>query len=282
MQIISDTYEGKPYWRIDVNPGIPSYELFDFPGGARAAIGLDPATQNYKIVYLLYPQNIWSREELENNEQIRRLMDKCNVCSVLNQIKDSSKGSTSSLKPSLPSVQPAQVTHPQTAPPHPWSPDHTAPAQAQSLTQTAPVYPQTVRPSAGDVVQPRYLPVITNLGKSVFCTPLGSVAVSTLMSLAADLMAGWAKDPGHREAFQQMSDELIAGANVCPADAEKIRNDLKRLYEAYKKDGVVPALKKGMLKDVAEALRDKGIDVEADVQVKTKTHVGFGPRSLVD
>lgn len=269
MQINSYDFNGKGYWRIDVNPQIQDFEQFDFPGGAYAAIGMDPATQSYKISYLLYPTSIWSREELENNEQIKKLMTKCNVCSVLNQIKDSTGGVSSSVKQVLPSAQPAKPNYTPTQPEYQWTPELAA-------------QPQTVRPSAGDVVQPKYLPVIANLGKTVFCTTLGGMAISTLMSLLTDLMAGWATDEGHRKAFQEMSDEFIAGANICPADAEKLRDDIKRLYDAYKKDGVVPALKVGMIKDVATALKENGIDVKADVAVQTRTHVGLGRRSLVD
>lgn len=266
MQINSYNYNGQDFWRIDVNPQIQDYERFDFPGGAYAAIGMDAATQSYKIAYLLYPQSIWSQEELENNEQIQKLMAKCNVCSVLNQIKDSTGGVSASVKTSL--TQP-KVT--QSAPPYSWTPEPTAQPQVQA-----------VRPSAGDVVQPKYLPVIANLGKSVFCTTLGGMTISTLMSLLTDLMAGWATDEGHRKAFQDMSDEFIAGANICPADTGKLKEDIKRLYDAYKKDGVMPALKVGMIKDVAATLKENGIDVKADVAVKTRTHVGLGKRSLVD
>ncbi len=276
VQINPYSSNGANYWRIDVNPNISTYEQFDFPGGAYAAIGLDPGTQTYKIVYLLYPQSVWTPEELENNEQIKKLLQKCNVCSVLNQIKDSTGGLSSAIRPPGKMLAGSSAS----AYPSPVSTSSTAqPAEAISSSMQ-PV--EAVRPSAGDMVQPRYLPVIANLGKTVFCTTLGSMTVSALMSLLTDLMAGWAKDEGHRKAFQDMSDEFISGANICPADAPKVREDIKKLYEAYKKDGMVPALKAGMIKDVATALKDNGINVGADVTIKTRAQVGVGRRSLVD
>lgn len=269
MQINSYNYNGVDYWRIDVNPSIKDYEQFDFPGGSLAAIGIDPATQSYKIVYLLYPQSVWTVEELQSNDQIQKLIAKCNVCSVLNQIKDSTGGISDTLKSPGAALTGSSVS--------------TYPAPVPSTTTAAPVSTAgTVRPSAGDVVQPKYLPVIANLGKSVFCTTLGSMTVSALMSLLTDLMAGWATDEGHRKAFQQMSDDFISGANICPADAPKVRADISKLYDAYKKDGVVPALKAGMIKDVAVVLKDNGITVKADVAVQTRAHIGVGKRSLVD
>ena len=227
-------------WRVLNRPDITEFKEMSYPG-FNAAFGIDPNTGSHVIVYLDYYKAAYDKAELEDpnsavGQSIKSKIDKCLICSTMNQMSDD----MSSI-PALASV-PARVV----------------PAQV-------PVVHSPIA-SAGELVMPRYIPAITSLGQKVFCTKFGGVASSVVLSMVADLLAGWSSDPGQKSAFRQISDQYIDQMGLCnDADVEILKSDIGKLYEAWQKDGdIVKAVRRGMFKDVGDALKDQGIQVTAN------------------
>jgi len=233
------------HWKVIVNPAVLVEQDFPMTSSRAgkptflAGIGYDPRPPaGHKMGYMLYPKNVWSREELMNDEQIKKMTMHCNVCSALDVAKRSIETKTEPI--------------------------------AQPLSAPAPP-PQAITPpatfSAGNVLTPSYIPLITTVAKRMLCTKLGDVTSSIVMSVIADVVSGWSSDPGQKEAMRQMS-EGFAALDLCPADISQLRQDTQVMYEEWKKGGVGNAMRKSMFKSVDEALKDGvGIDVK---QIKTK------------
>lgn len=225
-------------WRVLNRPDITEFKEMSYPG-FNAAFGIDPNTGSHVIVYLDYYKAAYDKAELEDptssvGQSIKSKIDKCLICSTMNQMSED-----------ISSV----------------------PASASVPARIVPV-PVVRVPvaSAGELVMPRYIPAITSLGQKVFCTKFGGVASSVLLSMVADLLSGWSSDPGQKSAFRQISDQYIEQMGLCnDSDVEILKSDIGRLYDAWQKDGnILKAVKRGMFKDVADALKDQGVQVSAN------------------
>jgi len=225
------------YWKVVVDPAVVVEQDFPMKSSREgdptflAGIGYDPRPPaKHKIGYMLYPKNVWSREELTNDEQVKKMTMRCNVCSALDLAKRSVDTNAEQ------------------------------PIGAQTPA------PQTITPlatfSAGNVLTPSYIPLITKVAKGMICTKLGDIATSVVMSVIADVVGGWSSDPGQKEAMRQLSDGF-ATLDLCQDDINQLRQDAQIMYDEWKKGGVTNAMKKSMFKSVDEALKDGvGIDVK--------------------
>jgi len=246
-------------WRV-INRGDllnSDYKVFTYPG-FNAAFSIDPVTGVHDIVFLEYPQAAYTKEELEDPNSpigsgIKKKLENCLICKTLNSMaQDQGK---SPLEPELASPAPAR--------------------QSISSYQSAPS-PSSFQPPAqrgvgsvgvGEGVMPKYIPAVTSIGQKIFCTKLGGVTGSVILSMFADLLSGWSSDPGHKIAFRQISDEFIDNMGLCDErDIEAIKNDVARMYEEWQKGDSMKALKKGLFKDVGEALKEQGVQVSVNKQ----------------
>ena len=249
------------YWKVIVNPAVVVEQ--DFPmqssrAGAPtflAGIGYDPRPPaGHKMGYMLYPKNVWSREELMNDAQVQKMTMRCNVCSALDLAKQSVD---------------AKAKEPSIAPP--------------PVVQAPPATPPPATFSAGNVLTPTYIPLITKVAKGMICTKLGDIAASVVMSVIADVVGGWSSDPGQKEAMRQMSDGF-ATLDLCPDDMVQLRQDAQVMYDEWKKGGVGNAVKKSMFKSVDEALKD-GVGIEVRKTETKHVRAAFtrgGVANLVD
>jgi len=252
MEIIDDGTN----WKVVIDPAITTSQEYPMessrPGTPPFVVGIgyDRLSGGHKMGYALYPKTIWTRQELETNEHVKKMTMRCNVCNAL----DLAKRNMEATPTQTPTHMPPQVAVP--AVPNP------PPNTTRPITPTA----EPVRLSAGNVLTPTYLPLIAGVAKGLFCTKLGDVAASVVMSIAADVMSGWSSDPGQKEAMQQMSDGF-ATLDLCPEDMVQLKHDAQALYDGWKTDGMGTAIKKSMFKSVDDALKD-GVGIEVK---KTKT-----------
>ena len=84
------------YWKVIVNPAVVVEQDFPMKSSREgtptflAGIGYDPRPPaGHKMGYMLYPKNVWSQEELMNDEQVKKMTMRCNVCSALDLAKRS-------------------------------------------------------------------------------------------------------------------------------------------------------------------------------------------------
>jgi len=105
---------------------------------------------------------------------------------------------------------------------------------------------------------PKYIPAVTSIGQKVFCTKLGGVTGSVILSMLADLLSGWSSDPGHKIAFRQISDEFIDNMGLCDErDIEAIKNDVARMYEEWQKGDSMKALKRAFSRMLVRPSRSR-------------------------
>lgn len=271
------TSEGQD-WKVIVDPGVVVEQEYPMessrPGTPPFVVGIgyDPRPPaGHKMGYTLYPKNIWTRKELETDEQIRKMTLRCNVCNALDVAKRNMAANPT------PSAARPQPTNARSAA----QPQPTARSQPNTTEQITPSA-EPVRLSAGNVLTPTYLPLIAGVAKGLFCTKLGDVAASVLMSVAADVMSGWSSDPGQKEAMRQMSDGF-ATLDLCPDDMTQLRHDAQALYDGWKEDGMGAAVKRSMFKSVDEALKDGvGIDVKKTNTSHFRASFRGGVADLVD
>jgi hypothetical protein len=259
-----DVVDSGEYWRVMANPQIRDYLVHKQPWG-RVAIGLDPLTRSNSIVWMEYPKSAWTLDDIKGDAGIRKKVQECGICTALNDLQAIGRLAPTTSAPSVSATPPAYS-----------SPSAPTPARAS---------PTPI--SAGDVVMPRYIPYLTTIGKKMFCTKLGDMSASLVLSLVADVLGGWSTDPGHKMAFRQMSDEFIDDLGLCnEADVDVLKRDVAKLYEEYQKSGdMLGSVRKSMFKNVADSLKDAGIQVD----VTKNSTVGYratarriGAPSLVD
>lgn len=234
-------------WRVLNRPDIADFVEMTYPG-FNAAFGIDPTTGSHVVVYLDYYKAAYDKEELEDptspiGKSIKAKLEKCLICSTMDQMPDELSISSQD-KRSLPSPSVPAVLTPTPA-------------------QLSPVPPSQM--SSGEFIMPRYIPALTSIGQKVLCTKFGGVASSVIFSVVADLLSGWSSDPGQKAAFRQISDQYVDQMGLCNEhDVEILKSDIGRLYDSWQKDGdIFKAVKRGMFKDVADALKDQGIQVNA-------------------
>jgi len=221
-------------WRVLNRADITDYKEMKYPG-FNAAFGIDPNTGAHVIVYLDYYKAAYDKADLEDptspiGQSVKAKIDKCLICNTMDQMSDEIQPPTKALARSpVPSPVPVPAV------------------------------------SSGDFVMPRYIPALTSIGQKVFCTKFGGVASSVVLSMVADLLAGWSSDPGQKSAFRQISDQYVEQMGLCDEkDIALLKGDIGRLYDTWQKDGdIFKAVKQGMFKDVAEALKDQGVQVNA-------------------
>jgi hypothetical protein len=238
-------------WRVLNRPDITDYKEMKYPG-FRAAFGADPNTGSHVIVYLDYPKEVYSREDLEDpnspiGSSIKTKLQKCLICNTMDQLAEESPeeslvGSSRRFGEDRSRV----IT------------DGEVP-ESSGDRRSMPVL------SPSEFVVPKYIPAITTIGQKVFCTKFGGVASSVVLSLVADLLSSWSSDPGHKAAFREISDQFVDQMGLCDdRDVDALKGDIGRLYDSYTKDGdVFKAVKHGFFKDVGQALKDQGVQVSA-------------------
>src|SRR5512138_1408361 len=238
-------------WRVLNREDITDFKVFNYQG-FNVAMGVDPVTGSHTIVYLEYYKSAYTPEELADpssaiGSSIKKKFEDCLICNTMNQLAATNGGiSPMDQASAQPQYQPIQ------SPPV----QHVSPVQ------------QGHRVSAGDMVMPKYIPALTNIGQQVWCTKLGSVATSVILSAAADLLAGWSSDPGQKAAFRQISDEFVDGLQLCSEnDVNQLKKEIAKLYDSYSTDGNLGgAVRKSMFKSAEQALRDQGIEVKTSKQ----------------
>lgn len=239
--------DGQGNWKVIVNPSVQVENIVDWnssqfgKSGYKAALGYDSTPPaGTKLVYLLFPQSEWMREELLSDTyqlHLSKMARKCNVCATLDALR----------------TTPAE---PQTA-------------VATSEYQVATV-PTTRQLSMGDVVAPTWAPKVAKVGQQLFCTKLGGVATSVIGSILADMFAGWSTDPGQKAAMRQISDQLI-DLDINPDDIPMIQKDALKMYEAWQGGGPGAALKAGMFKQFDDAIKEGiGVEMETHKTITTR------------
>ena len=237
--------------------------------GVKYAIGPDVSTGHTAIAYVDYPKDVWSKEDVETSPEIPIILQRCNVCSAMDQLAQSRQPSAAMQQP-LATAQPNFGV--------------AVPNMASAEMGTANV-PASASVSVGQVVQPKYIPFLYNISKKMVLSDVGDAVVSVGASLLADVMSGWASDPGQRDAWKCMSDGFMDGVQCSDATMTKCRQDMLKMIEAYQQDGdLVAAAKKGLFKSLDQIKQDGlGVEVTSSKQVTRR----FGARpvknvSLVD
>jgi hypothetical protein len=219
--------------------------------GIKYAVGPDELTGQVNILYVDWPKNLFTLEELRDSPQSAKFFAGCNVCSAVNQLK-SDKNGNNILKSSAPSnIVPADMIPIQSAP---------------------------VRLSAGSSSVPKYIPVVLGLVKNIWLSKLGGAATDVVLALGADLMSGLSDDPQYRKAWQCVSDDMVDGVAQCMADPhyiEQVKGDVAKLIEGYKKDSnLFDAMMKSMVRPTNEILKGAGIEVGVEQTKNTRIRVG--------
>jgi hypothetical protein len=231
-------------WRILNRPDLTDYKIFNY-AGFKAAYAIDPSTGEHSVVYLDYPKAVWGQDELATNSVIKKKLNDCLICNTMDQL--SSLGNDQQNLPAVPERVAQPYYHPE---------DNQQNGGSGGI-------------SVGEVITPRYVQAATQIGKKVFCTKLGDVTSSFVLSALMDLLSGWSSDPGQKQAFKQLSNSFIDDLDVQnPEDVSQLKSDAQRLYDSYTKNGDMwGAVRKGMLRGVDQVLGDVGI--QANVEVNT-------------
>jgi hypothetical protein len=236
-------------WRVLNRPDITDYKEMKYPG-FNVAFGVDPNTGAHVIVYLDYYKAAYSKEDLEDpnspiGSSIKTKLQKCLICSTMDQLADEMPVSSSESEPSEFYQEPRRESRRE--------------SQREPQRESLPVL------SPSEFVVPKYIPAMASIGQKVFCTKFGGVASSVVLSLVADLLSSWSSDPGHKAAFREISDQFVDQMGLCnDQDVEVLKGDIGRLYDSWSKEGdIYKAVKQGLFKDVGQALKDQGVQVSA-------------------
>lgn len=236
-------------WRVLNRPDITDYKEMKYPG-FNVAFGVDPNTGAHVIVYLDYYKAAYSKEDLEDpnspiGSSIKTKLQKCLICSTMDQLADEMPVSSSESEPSEFYRDPRRESRRE--------------SQREPQRESLPVL------SPSEFVVPKYIPAMASIGQKVFCTKFGGVASSVVLSLVADLLSSWSSDPGHKAAFREISDQFVDQMGLCnDQDVEVLKGDIGRLYDSWSKEGdIYKAVKQGLFKDVGQALKDQGVQVSA-------------------
>jgi len=236
-------------WRVLNRPDITDYKEMKYPG-FNVAFGVDPNTGAHVIVYLDYYKAAYSKEDLEDpnspiGSSIKTKLQKCLICSTMDQLADEMPVSSSESEPSEFYQEPRRESRRE--------------SQREPQRESLPVL------SPSEFVVPKYIPAMASIGQKVFCTKFGGVASSVVLSLVADLLSNWSSDPGNKAAFREISDQFVDQMGLCnDQDVEVLKGDIGRLYDSLSKEGdIYKAVKQGLFKDVGQALKDQGVQVSA-------------------
>lgn len=246
-------FEGKPYWRVVSRTDLTDLIAIPNMDNIVPIMGKDPANR-FQVAYVLYDASLWSRESLENNELLGKMLSECKLCASLNGIQDVSYD-----------------TPPAPEPVHPQPPMRSDKIIPQHNVGEG-VYARRV--TMGDMVAPPALSGAIKVGQSLFCTTMGKAISSGIAALFFDWLGGRASDEGLRTTFLSLADEFIDDFDISEDDKALAMNDLKRAYELWKKDKPM-AIKAGLLQNPIEVAAQVFKTTDASDPKKTTTTVGF-------
>jgi hypothetical protein len=217
--------------------------------GIKYSIGPDPVANGTRIAYIDYPKNTNSLEELAADEDVPKLLMRCNVCSAMDQ---TARLRSQEIQPVQQQFSPAQQYN-----------------DRVSLGDAAAPLARSVGASL-----PKLIPFILTAGKSMAMTPLGDLLSSVTLSVAADIASGLVPDPKYKAALQQLSDnsiDSIGGGNPDAAFFAAVREDVVRIADAQKKDNedMLLSIGKGMFKSKDALAKESAVASQSSSIVGT-------------
>jgi hypothetical protein len=237
-------------------------------GNVNAFIGIDPADNQYKIMYVDYPSDRFSRSDIEMPDgsihpDIQKQINYCNVCNGVNRVRD------------------AVPVEQETITPTPASESAPAMSSSRDMQQAQPAaYYEQEGPPSFAAGFPKYVPVLADLAGKLVCTRIGRLTGNAILSIIADVASGNSADPGNRAAWRKLSDDFIDQIGLCnEEDIIALKGELANMFDYYQEDrNIAGALKHSMFKSVGEIAESGGIGIELERSTTktSNTKLSFG------
>jgi len=262
-------FEGKMHWRVIARSDLENLIAIPNMGNIVPILGKDAANR-MQVAYVLYDQDVWTREELESNELLGEMLSQCKICSSLNSLQDASAGDVSDPKSPLPAVRHEVSIGPS------YTPLKFAPGDSRG-NGPYPMESQgqfSRRVTMGDMVAPPAISSAIKVGQSLFCTTMGKTISSGIAALFFDWLGGRSSDEGLRSTFLSLADDFIRDFDIGEQDKALAMADLRRAYELWKKDKP-GAIKVGLFQNPIEVAAQVFKTTDTSDPKRTTTTVGF-------
>ena len=242
-------------WRAIGSSSVTEPQVFDYvdrsgrPTGVKYAMGFDTLFGATRIAWVDYPKDLYSLDELTNDDKYTGILMHCNVCNAMDQATARRSRPRSSVEsvPSSESERPSRIS---------------AGALAPAI--------------------PKYIPFGLKLAKSLTLRPTGDVLVSLGLSILSDLLSGFIADPQYRNAVQSFSDSMID--SIDDETIKRVREDALDIAEAALKDGEPFVSKKrisGMLFKTRDDLR-KEVESARDKEAASRSRSSQQPAPTIN